>query len=192
MTDDLTSLSQLIDELTELVDGTGDAQLGDKTPCTEWTVRDLLNHIVTGGILFGRSAEEGGLSPQDAALLQGDNLGADFRAAWRESSQRALAAFGRPGVLDDSTVIPLPFGAMPAPAALHLALFDLTVHAVDLSLATGQDRLSAEVLGRALEVGPGVVRPAFRAPGIFNPVVPVAGDAPLVDRLAAFAGREPW
>jgi uncharacterized protein (TIGR03086 family) len=192
VSDELDNFSLLIDELTRLVDGVRDDQLGQRTPCLEWGVRDLVNHLATGALLFGRCAEPGGLSLDDAALLEGDNLGDDFRASWREHGRRALAAFSRPGVLDESTVVPLPFGDLAAPAALHLAVFDLTAHAVDLARATGQRPPCDDVLRTALDIGPEVIPPAFRSPGFFHPEQPVGPDAPLADRLAAFAGREPW
>ena len=86
-------LQRVVDETTLLFDNVGDDQLGNATPCTEWTIRDLMNHVTGGATMFAVSAEQGSV-PDDvvAQLMGGDNLGDDPHAAWRAASQRALSA----------------------------------------------------------------------------------------------------
>src|SRR5712692_7175483 len=111
--DSVTLLHRVVDETTVVVDHIGPAQLADPTPCTEWTVCDLLNHITGGSTMFAVSAEQGSV-PDDlmAKLMGGDNLGDDYKGAWAAASARAMAVFAQPGVLE--RIVKLPFGEMPA------------------------------------------------------------------------------
>jgi uncharacterized protein (TIGR03086 family) len=189
--DSVAMMDKVLDETQRVVDGIDPSQLDEPTPCDQWTVRDVLNHITAGGDIFAIAATDGKV-PDDklGELMTADNLGADFKGAFRAAAGRASKAFEEPGVLDK--VITLPFGEMPAGAAIQIAIFDLTTHAWDLASATGQSTaLDPEVLGAALEIAKGLLSDDFRAAGMFGPRVQVADDAPAQDRLAAFTGRTP-
>jgi uncharacterized protein (TIGR03086 family) len=186
--DTIATMGQVVAETTKIVDGIEPDQLGNATPCTEWTVRDLLNHITGGATMFAIAAEEGSV-PDDVfgRLVGGDNLGDDYRGAWKKASQRAVAAFGIPGAMD--RVVKLPFGEMPAGVALSIAVFDVTTHATDLSKATDQPAPPVELLETALAVGHQMIGPDLRVPGVFDAEQPAPADAAPSDRLLAFAGR---
>ena len=187
--DTVATMRQVVDETTKIVDGIKPDQLGNPTPCTEWSVRDLLNHITGGATMFAVAAEEGSCPDELLGqLMTGDNLGDDYRGAWKTASQRAVAAFDLPGVLD--TVVKLPFGEMPGGVALSIAVFDVTTHATDLCKATGQPAPPPELLETALGVGKQMIGPDLRMPGLFDAEQPVADSAPIGDRLLAFAGRK--
>jgi uncharacterized protein (TIGR03086 family) len=188
---DTTTMRRVVDEVQRVVDNIEPEQLDDETPCAEWDVRGLLNHITGGGEMFAVCVDEGSISDDRlGALLTGDNLGNDYRNAFKTAAGRALTAFERPGA--DETIVKLPFGEMPAGVAMQLAVFDLTVHAWDLAKATGQSTaLDPQVLGAALEVGRLMIAPEMREGGMFGAEVRVAADAPLQDQLAGFAGRQP-
>ena len=73
-------LQRVVDETTRIVDNVNEDQLGNATPCTEWTVRDIVNHITGGATMFAISAEQGKFpDDQIGQLLGGDNLGNDFK-----------------------------------------------------------------------------------------------------------------
>lgn len=62
---DTTSLAKsVVDETTIVIDNIAPEQLGNTTPCAEWTVRDVLNHITNGAALFAMSADEGSVSDE--------------------------------------------------------------------------------------------------------------------------------
>jgi uncharacterized protein (TIGR03086 family) len=187
--DTVATLQRVIDETSRLVEGVEPDDLGKATPCTEWTVRDLLNHITGGATMFAMSAEQGSI-PDDVLgqLLGGDNLGEDYRGAWKEASQRAMSAFGKPGILEK--MVTLPFGEMPAGVAANIAIFDVTTHAADLAKATGQQVSDDELLETALGMGRQIVSDDFRSAGFFAAEEKVPDDAPPADRLLAFAGRK--
>ena len=57
--------------------------MSNPTLCTEWTVKDLINHMVTGATMFAISAEQGSI-PDDmlGKLMGADNVGDDPQGAW--------------------------------------------------------------------------------------------------------------
>src|SRR3954469_19360289 len=82
-----------------LVAGVRHDQWNAPTPCTEWDVRTLVNHLVyeakwAPDLFAGKTVEEVG------DRYEGDQLGDDPVTTWRESSAAALAAITEPGTLD--------------------------------------------------------------------------------------------
>lgn len=182
-------MERVIAEGRRLVDGITPEQLGNKTLCTEWTVRDVLNHVTGGATYFARVAEEGSVPDEEMAQLlgAGDNLGDDYKAAFNTAADRAMAAFGQPGVLEK--IVKLPFGEMPAEVALNIAVFDVTTHNCDIAQATGQQIQDTELVNTALEMGKQMIQPEMRSPGFFDAEQPCDDAAPPEQRLLAFAGR---
>ncbi|MFA5886058.1 MAG: TIGR03086 family metal-binding protein [Acidimicrobiia bacterium] len=187
--DAIALLKRVVDETDRLVEHTTPEDLATPTPCADWCVRDLLNHITGGATMFAVSAESGAVPDEMLGqLLGGDNLGDDYKGAWQVASRRALAAFDDPAVLDK--LVTLPFGEMPAGVALSIAVFDVATHATDLARATGQKIDDEALLEAALAIGRQTVGPELRQPGVFDPEQPADPGAPVVDRLQAFAGRK--
>ncbi|MET9023761.1 TIGR03086 family metal-binding protein [Actinopolymorpha sp. NPDC004070] len=188
---DLGSLRTAGEVTSRIVAGIGADQWDAPTPCSEWNVRMLLNHVVAGNLLA--AAVLGGVefpAPEERARLgQVDRLGTDPLAATRQSVDDLVKAFEQPRVLEH--VHPSPVGQVPGAALVHLRTTELLVHGWDLARATGQpadypDALVEQELaftkanvGRA-RTGPG---------GPFGASQPVAEDAPALDRLAALLGR---
>ena len=186
--DSVKLLQRTVDQTNTVIEGLTDADLGKPTACTEWTVRDLLNHITGGATMFAVSAEQGSV-PDDMVgqLMGGDNLGDDWRGAWNTASRRAIAVYDQPGVMDKT--VTLPFGQMPAGVALGIAIFDVTTHAADLATATGQKVDDEELVEAALEMGKQMIGPDLRVPGVFGPEQPCTDAATSTEKLLAFAGR---
>ena len=186
--DSVALLERVVGEMGTLVDGVRPEQLGDKTPCAEWTVRDLINHVTGGATMFAMSAESGAVPDEVIGqLLGGDNLGDDVPGSFHAAADRATAAFKAPGALDKT--VKLPFGEMPASIALNIAVFDVATHAADLARATGQPMPPDDLLETALAIGKQMVGPDLRQPGVFDAEQEVDESAPVGDRLLAFAGR---
>lgn len=185
----LEMLQRVVDTTTGVIGHATSAQLSSPTLCTEWTVKDLINHMVTGATMFAISAEQGSIP--DAVLgelMSSDNVGDDPQGAWGTAAKRAMAAFEAPGAMEK--IVKLPFGEMPAGIALNIAIFDVATHSVDLARATGQHVTDTEMLEGALVIAQQMMNPGLRAPGIFGDEQPCASDAPVDDRLLAFAGRK--
>jgi uncharacterized protein (TIGR03086 family) len=169
-----------------VVDAVRPDQLGEPTPCSEWDVRALLNHIV--GLQRTFAAAVAGEALPDA---DDDVVGDDPKRAFVDASQAVDRALRGPGVLDQT--FRLPWGEMPGQMIARVLFLDLTIHSWDLATATGQPRsLDPELCGMALTFGRSMLRDEFRRPGgAFGPEVAIAADAPICDRLAAFYGRRP-
>ncbi|HZR53654.1 MAG TPA: TIGR03086 family metal-binding protein [Streptosporangiaceae bacterium] len=176
----------------EIVKATPAGQLDAPTPCTEWDVRALLNHVIgtlwLAGGLFGDQAPRYPMAP--GGLPQADLAGEDPAAAYAEAAAAALAAAGADDAL--TRVHATPLGEMPGPGLAGFTTLDILVHGWDLATATGQPadldgRLAAHVLAFADQA---LATPEGRA-GRIGPAVPVAADAPVTERLVAFLGRRP-
>lgn len=119
-----------------------------------------------------------------------DLLGSDPAGAYRRSAAGLKAAWQDPALLDRT--FDLPIGVLPGRAALTLHLVETVAHGWDLAKATGhQPAFDSAVVQAALRftlAGAPGDRPPRAA---FAPPVPVAGDLPAIDRLAAFLGRTP-
>jgi len=190
----LEPLSVALAATEHLVAGVRDDQWHNPTPCENWTVHDLVNHLVGGNRLFA-GVLRGGPSPTpgDRSRLQGiDHLGSDAAEAYRTSSADLVAAFAEPGVME--RVVTVPAGTLPGVAALHLRVVEALVHGWDLAQATGQpvrfpDALVEQELAftrRQL----GNLPPAPAGQGPFAPPQPVDEQAPAIDRLVACLGRQ--
>ena len=187
--DVLDTMGQVLDRTGEVVDNLDDSQLSNPTPCAEWTVRDVINHITGGATMFATCVEQGSV-PDDLLpkIMGGDNLGTDWKGSYHAASDRARAAFNAPGALDK--MVKLPFGEMPANVALNIAIMDVITHACDIAKATGQTIDDEQLLTTALEVGHNLITDDFRRPGVFDAEQPAPANASTADKLLAFAGRK--
>jgi uncharacterized protein (TIGR03086 family) len=176
----------------EIVKATPAGRMGSSTPCTEWDVRALLNHVIgtlwLAEALFGDQAPRHPMVP--GGLPPGDLAGDDPAAAYAEAAAAALAAAATGDTLTRVHVTPL--GEMPGPGLAGFSTLDILVHGWDLARATGQPadldgRLAAHVLSFAEQA---LATPESRAARI-GPVIHVAADAPVTQRLVAFLGRRP-
>jgi uncharacterized protein (TIGR03086 family) len=185
MSDTTTSPDQLVQQFAELIARVRDEQWVAATPCSEWKVRDLVNHVVRGNRLFASALRGEPPPPAEPA----DVLGDDPVAAYRAASAEMLDALRQPGVME--RVVTIPFGSVPAAVGLHLRITELLVHGWDLARATGQPtRFPEELAEQELQFSRGAISqiPPGRTP--FGPSQPVAEDAPAIDRLAALLGRQ--
>jgi len=111
-------------------------QWGWATPCPDWTVRRLVNHVVLAEQSYTLLLC-GGTGEQFLALQSQDALGDDPLAAYDRSAAECLRGFGRPDVLD--RVVDYPLGAIPGRQLLALRLTETVVHTWDLASAIGAD-----------------------------------------------------
>jgi uncharacterized protein (TIGR03086 family) len=186
------ALERAVTSTAEIVKQTQATRLDAPTPCTEWDVRALLNHVIgtlwlAEGLLADQTPKypmaPGGLPPADLT-------GQDPAAAYAEAAAAALAAAASGDAL--TRVHATPLGEMPGPVLAESITLDMLVHGWDLAVATGQPadldgRLAAHVLAFAEQA---LATPEARG-GRMGPPVAVAADAPVTQRLAAFLGRKP-
>ena len=184
-------LALAIDATGALIAGVGPDQWSNPTPCPEWNVRALVNHLVVGDRMFAHILSGKEMpSPETLRRMRGlDRLGDDPVGAYRESAAALLAAFQQSDVLQG--VFQVPVGRLPGTAALYLRITETLVHGWDLARATGQPaKLPDEVAEAALAFVRGRQAPDVPRTGHpFGPIQPVGEDAPAIDRLAAHLGR---
>ena len=96
----IAMLQRVVDTTNGVLDNTTPEQLSNQTLCTEWTVKDLISHMVGGATMFAISAEQGSV-PDDVLgkLMSSDNVGDDPKGAWDAAAGRAMAAFEAPGAM---------------------------------------------------------------------------------------------
>ncbi|MCZ0995941.1 TIGR03086 family metal-binding protein [Streptomyces noursei] len=159
------------------------ADLARPTPCADWTVRELLDHMVWESLMVTSIAE--GMPRTDHTA---DHLGDDPRAAFEESARAALAAFRSSGMTERT------FGPYEAPGALLVqqVVVELLAHGWDLARALGAPTaLAPEVAEETLAAARRIYGAAPRTEGgSFAPERPAPPGAAAADRLAAFLGRE--
>ncbi|QMU67141.1 TIGR03086 family metal-binding protein [Streptacidiphilus sp. P02-A3a] len=178
-------------EITEkIVDQVQPHQLDLPTPCGEWTLRQLLAHMIGQNHGFADAADGKRTELTDWADR---DFGDDPAGVFRASSTRVADAFAQEGVLEREFWLPEVRGGMsfPAPVAIGFHFVDYVVHGWDVAAAIGvparfeQDLLRA-VLPIALAVPDG---PARQTPGSsFRPGLPTSSED-LLDQVLATLGR---
>jgi uncharacterized protein (TIGR03086 family) len=151
------------------------------TPCSEWTVQELLNHAI--GVVEGLGCAAAGTAAEPFVL--GEDPAGQFRAA----ADATLAAWATPGVME--RIINGGAGPMPGSVLAGINLLDTTTHAWDLAVALGRPAsLPDDVAEVALENARTIVSDEIR-PGRFAPAVAPGPDAGATERLVCFLGRRP-
>ena len=181
LTDAAASTALVVDEVTP-------AQFSGRTPCGEWDVQTLLNHVILWtSFSLERRAEGESVAPE---LMERDFAAApDFAADYRAQLDRALAAWADPAVWDRE--LDVMGSKTPAADVAALMIAEMVLHGWDLAAATGRtyavsDR-AAEAALRAVEANAEL----FRKYQGFADLVPVAADAPALDRALGLSGRGP-
>jgi uncharacterized protein (TIGR03086 family) len=185
---DITTLRRACGMADRLLSGVGTEQLADRTPCSDWTVQELMEHVV-GGADFLVDVAELGASPDDREWP--DYVQEDLAPAFQRQAERLVAVFGAEGAM--TKPMRLPSGETSGAIAIQVAIGELCVHSWDPAKATGQafsddgtaDALQASDWPALCEI----VRADSSVP--FAAVIPSDGDVPKIDQLVAFLGRDP-
>ncbi|MBT8200452.1 MAG: TIGR03086 family protein [Acidimicrobiia bacterium] len=169
----------------DVVKGIGPSQLDLPTPCKDWDVRALGNHL-TGFLAFSagaarRSEPEGG---RDAPDFAGSD---NWSEMFSEMASDLAAAWKADGALEGQTQ----FGEdmMDATAAASVTIEELVIHAWDLASATGQQYQADDDLTHvALQV---VTGGQATENDRYGPPQPIDEDAPIFHKTLAMSGRAP-
>lgn len=111
-------------------------QWGSTTPCTEWDIRQLVNHMTRGNLSYVYLLH-GGTSAEFLRLRDADALGADPVGSYTQSVQECAGAFAQPGALQQ--VLDYPLGHVAGRQALAVRTTDTAIHTWDLARAVGLD-----------------------------------------------------
>lgn len=179
----------------ERVHAVRDDQWQHDTPDTEWTVADLVSHLIdenrwAAPLMRGHDLESAGKIVEGARSLPVDGgVGANLAKEWDEASIAAGEAFREDGALDRT--VSLTRGPTPASVYLREMTLDHIVHAWDLGTAIRYpDALPADVVEAAYGMVQGMGG-ALADSGMFAPPVEVPDDASTLDKLIGLTGRDP-
>ncbi len=180
--------SRALADLDAMVSRIGPRDWQQRTACTDWTVRDLLNHL-TAEALWAPHLLRGETLEQVGDRYQGDVLGADPLTTWREASAGEHAAVTAPGALE--VTVHTTMGPLEARTYLSQRLTDLAVHRWDLAQGLGvETTIPTDVAEHLLEL----IEPMadeLADTGLFAPPVEVPADASSSERLLGLLGRRP-
>ena len=180
-------LSPAADRLAGLVRNVTDGDLKAPTPCPDYTVGDLLDHINGLAVAFTMAALKTPL--EGAGSGDASRLPLDFRESIPVRLAELAQAWRAPEAWEGMTAA----GGvdLPGEVAAAVALDEIVLHGWDLARATGQDfdvepDLLQVVHGFVTEIGPD-----DRDGSLFGAAVEVDPDAPLLDRVLGLSGRNP-
>src|SRR5215217_140176 len=169
------------DRAIAVVESVQPDQLASPTPCTEWSVQYLIDHLV-GGTEYLLSAAESRQPTQIAGATAAD---------YRRGVTDVLNALRLPGSLERTCTSPLGF-EWPVSQAVAGTFMDVLIHTWDLARATGQDEtLDAVLVDACTAMFLPEMPERGREAGIVGPAVEVGEDASAQDRLLAAMGRQP-
>ncbi|UYM04090.1 TIGR03086 family metal-binding protein [Solicola gregarius] len=188
-TDPRGTLRDAVDQAGALVAATTDDALARSTPCDEFDVRALLNHM--DGVLRRIAHVLDGGAPFDVPSSVDGFADDDRDTVWKDDAATLGQRLDDDSVLD--RMVTVPFGTMPGRAAIAVYVNELTTHAWDLASAIGRPDLLEDALATyALEVIQDALPEEPRGGPIpFGPVVAVGPDAAAYERLAGWLGRDP-
>jgi len=185
--DVITTFQKSADATAAIAHGIRPEQFNNPTPCPEWNVQDLINHLIGSLEYFkARGLGQDSGPPQPASPTPYDETIKRLEA----TAMATAAAWRRPGALEQT--INTGAGEMPGAAMANLALSEMLTHTWDLARATGQQMSADEVDVNGVLAGmKQTLKPEARQPG-FAPEMQAPNEASPIDRLAAFLGRQPW
>ena len=180
MTEISDRYARLSQAFADKIAGIGDGAWSNRTPCPEWTAKDLVGHVVnTQGMFLGFVGQEMGELP---------SVDDDPAAAWDTARGRIQAG------LEDPTTAQASFEGYAGKSTFEAAVdrflnTDLVVHGWDLARATGQDEtIGADDLTRVRGVAEGF-GDAMRSPNAFGAAIEPPAGADQQTELLAFLGR---
>jgi uncharacterized protein (TIGR03086 family) len=176
-----------IRRFADRVDGIDADQWGRPTPCADWDVRTLVNHVGNEQ-LWAPHLVDGETIDQVGDRYDGDVLGDDPQATFRRSVEGSTAAFQR---ADLDASVHLSFGDVPCRVYLDQMLTDAEVHGWDLARGLGQDAALDPETASYLLPSMEAQEELIRSSGMFGDRVPVDDDADDAARLLALLGRRP-
>lgn len=174
-----------VEQATGCVKQLATNHLGNPTPCTDWDVRQLLNHMVyelrwVPDLLAGKTVAEVG------NRYDGDLLGTDPKSAWQHAADAAIVAVKH---VNAEAAVHLSYGDVPAKDYVDEVGSDILIHTWDLdqgmscSLMMEPD-LAQYVYDRTLPKKADMAKSS-----LFAPAVDVPEGATIQTKLLALFGR---
>jgi uncharacterized protein (TIGR03086 family) len=179
-TDELACAEAALGALQQALHLISQDDLSNPTPCSEYDVAALTGHLCDSMAVLGGAA---------GAKLPDRDAGESVERQVIGAARPALDAWHRRGLDGMVSVGP---NELPARAAAGILSIEFLVHAWDYAMATGRQVDVAESVAEyVLGIARKIITPQARSTAGFDDPVDVADDAPALQRLAAFSGRDP-
>ena len=193
MPNPIVLLGSATNRVKEVVAGVQQSQMDGPTPCSEWDVHGLINHLI-GGLEFAAGTMAGNppnirLAAADSSHI-GERNAANLSQAYRTEVDRVLELGDEPGALEK--IAATPFGDMPMSQFLVGTWLDQLIHGLDLAKATGQDTtLAPELVDIAFSMLKSGFADMGREAGFIGPEIALPDGASRQDQMMAYMGRQP-
>lgn len=180
---EVLSAAESVDELIAIA---ATADLDQPTPCADFTLRDLTGHLITVVRRIRTVVTGGDFRDQPHVSVVPDDQIATTYAEGLADLRQTLTT------VDLSATVTAPFGTVPAAAAIASYVGELTTHAWDLAATLDRrDLLNDDLAALTLTTVQQRIPADGRADVPFGEVVAVPDNAPVVDQLAGWMGRNP-
>ncbi|OBF88503.1 TIGR03086 family protein [Mycobacterium sp. 852002-51163_SCH5372311] len=179
-TDELRSAEQSLAVLQQVVHTIAGDDLSRQTPCSEYDVSQLTEHLLNSVTTLGRMVDADHPTGEPSGAVEDRIIGA---------ARPTLDAWHRHGLEGN---VSLGESEIPAKVAASVLSVEFLVHAWDYAAALGREvRAPDPLVEYVLDLARRLIQPDQRARGGFAEPVEVAADAGPMDRLIAFTGRNP-
>lgn len=183
-----TVYQRTVQRWTDVVGAVRDDQWDNPTPCSEWSVRDLVNHV-TSEDLWTVPLVEGSSIEQVGSRFDGDVLGDDPTPTSTDAAKAAASAVATR--LPQGGLVQLSFGDTDVSEYVWQLATDHLVHSWDLSCGLGTDRDLDPELVSAVAAWFAEREELYRSGGAIGPRE-VSRGGPQADLLAAFGRDAEW
>jgi uncharacterized protein (TIGR03086 family) len=164
-------------------------QLDAQTPCTDWTVRRAIDHLLAGLEMFAGATEGGQVAPPTdppPSMIHES----DPAMQYDHDRKKVAMLYSEPGALEE--MLNGANGPVAGAQVLGIAFCDNLIHGWDIAKATGQDAtMPDDLAGAAWSLLDGRIPENRREGGSFKAAVAVPADASTQDKLLAYTGRDP-
>ena len=182
-----------VEQVNKVISGLTQEQLAHPTPCSEWNIQELLNHLIGGaemvvGCFSGQALD---IAPGSSdSSYSNETKATSLVQAYQSVVDQALQTAQAPGALERN--IDTPLGELPGAVFLSFCSMDQFIHGWDLAKATGQD---TSLDPRMAQVCYSMCVPDMadqgREAGVIGAAVAVPDDASIQDKLLGYMGRQP-
>jgi uncharacterized protein (TIGR03086 family) len=180
----IEQLSQILPTVSDVVDRIEPDQLDNPTPCSQFTVRDVLDHMLVLGSAFAYAFRGEEAPTMEPPPRDGRVPAAEFR----KTMDGLLDAVQSPGAMKRTVASPL--GEMPGETFARLVAFDGLIHGWDLARSTRQEyRIADTVVAHVDQFARGAITDGMRDGDTFKVATTAPNGASRLEQLAAFSGR---
>lgn len=180
-------LYSVVASLQPVVQGVSPQAMDDPSPCDDWKVRDVVNHMLGTVEAMRRVGAREDLDPADPWGTGGEHVSDQWRDGLSDLLTRWAQAWSQPEAWEGDAMD----GAMPRQAVGDMGYAEVLLHGWDLARGSGQEvTFDDAAVDRALEVM-GDIGEMGRTQGAFGAEVTLPDDASPLERVLAASGRDP-